>query len=238
MKWRTPRLEHYITGEGYTGPRFKNEKEILFQITQGLTHLHGLNIVHRDLKPVNILVYVPPSGGNEEQHKPPIIKLADFDISKTLMPDKEDYTNTSQTNPSGTKGWMAPEVYQSNRFDLKVDIWSLGLIFAYTLSEGKHPFGNHPIERMLRIMRSESMLLSNEDLKEPYCNDGLAFELIKCMLKTEPEDRPTVNEVLNRPFFQKPKRKLDEVSMINNQLDCFYYKRMEKKVLLPQLLKK
>ena len=103
-------LQEYIAGRGYTGPRFQDEREILFQITRGLAHLHELGIVHRDLKPVNILIYVPPSEGNEEP-KPPIIKLADFGISKALHPDKEDFTNTSVTNPNGTVRWMAPEVY-------------------------------------------------------------------------------------------------------------------------------
>ncbi len=167
-----------------------------------MTHLHGLNIVHRDLKPVNILVYVPPSGGNEEQHKPPIIKLADFDISKILIPDKEDYTNTSQTNPSGTKGWMAPEVYQSNRFDLKVDIFSLGLIFAYTLSKGnEHPFGNDPDEWAFLIKKKEHIKMVRNDLKKPYSENNETMDLIKLMLAIDPEGRPTATEIENNLFF-------------------------------------
>jgi len=141
--------------------------------------------------------------GNEEQHiNPPIIKLADFDISKILIPDKEDYTNTSQTNPSGTKGWMAPEVYQSNRFDLKVDIFSLGLIFAYTLSKGnEHPFGNDPDEWAFLIKKKEHIKMDRNDLKKPYSENNEAMDLIKLMLAIDPEGRPTAMEIENNLFF-------------------------------------
>ena len=121
-------LEDYVK-EKYQGPKFRNEIEMLFQVTRGLAHLHGLNIVHRDLKPNNILIFVPNDHGAE-----PLIKLADFGISKGLNTGRDDFTNTSVTNPSGTRGWMAPEVYKMQRFDLKVDIFPLGCIFAYTLS--------------------------------------------------------------------------------------------------------
>jgi len=51
-----------------------------------------------------------------------MMKLADFGLAKLLKFHKEDFTNTNVANPTGTKGWMAPEVYESNRFDFKVDI--------------------------------------------------------------------------------------------------------------------
>jgi len=114
-------LEDYVKGR-YQGIKFENEREILFDVTRGLAHLHGLNIVHRDIKPTNILIYEPD--GLEAAK--PMMKLADFGISKALNAGKDDYTNTSMTNPNGTRGWMAPEMYLLKRFDTKVDIFPLG----------------------------------------------------------------------------------------------------------------
>jgi len=86
------------------------------------------------------------------------MKLADLGISKILQAGKHDFTNTNLTDPTGTKGWMAPEVYESNRFDFKVDIWALGCIFGYTLSGGKHPFGEDPDNRSVQIKTKKPML--------------------------------------------------------------------------------
>jgi len=135
------------------------------------------------------------------KYNKPQMKLADFGLSKVLQIDKGDFTNTSVANPSGTQGWMPPEVYEFNRFDFKVDVWALGCIFGYTLSGGKHPYGDG-IKRLLLITGKEAMVLVQGDLKEPYSreSDG-AFELIRSMLEMEPINRPTAREVLESVFF-------------------------------------
>ena len=80
---------------------------------------------------------------------------------------------------------MAPEMYELPLVDSKVDIWALGRIFAYTLTGGKHPFGDDPDIRAIRIKSKESMLLKIEDLKRPYCDDLSSFEMIQSMLEIE-----------------------------------------------------
>jgi len=172
-----------------------DDKEILRQVTQGLVHLHSKGIVHRDIKPTNILIFVPAGCRTRPQ-----VKLADFGLSKSLSAERDDYTNTSVTNPSGTKGWMAPELYELDRFDNKVDIFPLGCIFAYTLTGGKHPFGEDTNERIVNIKRRELMIFVQNDLNEPYFSESV-FESIKVMLEMVPENRPTAEEVLSNCFF-------------------------------------
>jgi len=170
-------LQEYIDGSYKGGERFEDEKEILRQVTRGLAHLHEKKIVHRDIKPTNILIFLI-----SEDRTKPVMKLADFGISKMLKSDKDDFTNTSVTNPNGTRGWMPPEVYELDRFEFSVDIWALGCIFAYILSGGKHPFGENADERIARIRKAGSMVLIKEDLKDTYRENPFVFELLKSML--------------------------------------------------------
>jgi len=186
-------LEEYIK-EKYEGPRFQNRNEILRQVTEGLAHLHRLKVVHRDIKPKNILIFAPRGFLVKPQ-----MKLADFGISRSLNPGRADYTNTSMTNPNGSKGWMAPEVYYSMRVDSKVDIFPLGCIFVYTLSRGKHPFGETPDLRLARIKHKEAMVITEKDLKLPFSSAQEFFKLIKSMLEMDPANRPTAEDVLKSP---------------------------------------
>lgn len=201
-------LADYICGS-YEGPRFINDRDILVQITKGIVHLHGKNIIHRDLKPNNILIHVPDgsaAGGLTEPVKPQI-KLADFDISKLLENDERDFTNTSITNPSGSRGWMSPEWYQSRRCDGKVDIWAAGCLFLYTLSGGKHPFGEDVDMRKNLIIQGR-IALRLIDLKYPYLNDNATYQFIKSMLDTDPNKRPKILLVLARLYGAKLERVL------------------------------
>lgn len=108
--------------------RFQDKKEILLQVTKGIAHLHSINNIRRDVKPTNLLVYQPTEGVE------PVLKVADFGISKFILPEARDMTNTNMVNPKGTRGWMAPEQYGSSRLGQEVNIFALGCIFGYTLS--------------------------------------------------------------------------------------------------------
>jgi len=196
-------------------PSLGDEREILHQVTHGLTYLHALEIVHLDIKPTNILIFEPQVVTLLKPH----IKLADFGLCKFSKTDKSDFTNSHRTNPQGTLGWMAPELYKSERYDSKVDLFPLGCIFGYTLSEGgKHPFGVEPAKRQNRI-KQKPMLLKIEDLKQPYRDHPIGYQLIQRMVQKDPEDRPTALEVLNSDFFLLPSKNEKFDSVIYNKLD-------------------
>lgn len=134
----------------YTGPPFKDKKQILHQVTKGLAYLHRENVVHGDIKPTNILIFVLELS---KMNVKPKMKLADFGLHRLFEQDQRDFTNSSITELNSTIGWMAPEKYRFDRFDFKVDIFPLGCIFAYTLSGGKHPFGEDAHNRFIRIIK-------------------------------------------------------------------------------------
>jgi serine/threonine protein kinase len=111
-------------------------KRILVQVAVGLAYLHGQRIVHRDLKPQIILVQRSASSIF-------VLKLADFGFSKKQQLGDDGKFSFDDTQARGTSGYMAPEVLDSSnpKKHFESDVWALGVVFYYVLSDGKHPLG-------------------------------------------------------------------------------------------------
>ncbi|KAM3184327.1 hypothetical protein ACTXT7_008578 [Hymenolepis weldensis] len=85
--------------------------KIAVSIVKALDYLkREHNMMHRDVKPSNMLL---SSGGD--------IKLCDFGISGQL---KDSIANSNQF---GCIGYMAPERLEKFKYDVRADIWSLGI---------------------------------------------------------------------------------------------------------------
>jgi serine/threonine-protein kinase/endoribonuclease IRE1 len=193
---------------------------ILRQTTKGLKHLHEKGIVHRDLKPANILVSYPIHGDQ------PLMKLADFGLCHVVQ--NSDQSEFCFSKIAGTEGWMAPEMHYkeiTERFTYLVDIFPLGLIFAFTLSGGQHPYGSSSIDRVNRIINNEPMTLTEDQLGEHATYN--VFELIKSMLNYEPKQRPCASAILHHQFLNRVKQQqlLDVLVYLSLQakLLCYYY---------------
>ena len=81
------------------------------------------NIIHRDIKPENIFV-------NDFGY----FKLGDFGIARKLE------NMTGGMSQKGTFNYMAPEVANSNTYDARVDIYSLGIVLYRLLNGNRLPF--------------------------------------------------------------------------------------------------
>lgn len=93
----------------------------LFPFQRGLKYVHSAGVVHRDLKPSNILV-------NENCD----LKICDFGLARIQDPQMTGYVST--------RYYRAPEIMLTwQKYDVEVDIWSAGCIFAEML-EGKPLF--------------------------------------------------------------------------------------------------
>ena len=102
------------------------------QICYALEYLHKNNIIHRDIKTCNILV----SHNN-------YIKVGDFGVSKILKKGKLASTVI------GTPVYMSPEIINSNLYDHKIDIWSLGCVL-YEMIMLKPPFNSKSIYHLMK----------------------------------------------------------------------------------------
>ena len=172
----------------YKGEGVGSKLEVLKQIAEGLNHLHAKEIVHRDIKPQNILISL------RDGSVPPMMKLTDFGISRKHSDERSDLTKTGS---AGTLGWIAPEFYDPavERYSKQSDIFPLGCVFTYVLSDGKHPFGDEKDLRQGNIKRGKYKL------PEQLHKTNHAVELITAMLDPNPVNRPTIEQVLKHQFF-------------------------------------
>jgi calcium-dependent protein kinase len=155
----------------------------MFDIVGAVKYCHEANIVHRDLKPENILF---------ESEKPDAqLKIIDFGTSQHFRPREK------MRKFIGTSFYIAPEVIDKN-YDEKCDVWSLGVIL-YIMLCGLPPFFSRndaeifeKIKKMPVSFKGEVWTTVSDDAKK----------LIQKMLRKDPADRFSIQQVYNDPWLQ------------------------------------
>jgi serine/threonine-protein kinase/endoribonuclease IRE1 len=198
----------------------------LYQLAKGLHHLHKLRIIHRDIKPQNILVAFP----KRYLDTGPRMVISDFGLGKNLPENVS--TLIDPTGNAGTSGWKAPELISQPRetesrhsqgnsmngsesatngttsgVKRAADIFSLGCLFFWLLTDGIHPYEDDngwTQLRELNIKRDHKRL----EVLERWSDAYEPMQLITSMLAHQPEHRPTALQVLNHPFFWSPEKRL------------------------------
>jgi polo-like kinase 1 len=159
------------------------EPEVLYYMSQlldGTNYMHGTNVIHRDLKLGNLFL---------DKHM--CVKIGDLGLA-TKLADKDERKKTI----CGTPNYIAPEIISGTTgHSFQVDIWSMGVIM-YTLLVGKPPYESKDVKSTYkRILANVYDFPDNANVSER------AKDLIRSMLQSNPEARPTLMEVQNHPFF-------------------------------------
>ncbi|KAJ6635912.1 Eukaryotic translation initiation factor 2-alpha kinase [Pseudolycoriella hygida] len=169
---------------------------IFKQIVDGVEYCHLKGLIHRDLKPSNIFFSLDGQ-----------IKIGDFG----LVTDMSDTTNApnspsgdangsspkrvKHTEQVGTHLYMSPEQVARERYNYKVDIYSLGLIFFELLVVF--------CTEMERI-KTLTSLRESEFPADFHLSFPDEYKLLKLMLSKSPLKRPTTIGIRSHAPLSEP----------------------------------
>lgn len=186
-------------------------KLFLYQILRGLKYMHSARVIHRDLKPRNLLV-----NSNCD------LKICDFGLARVQFSSRE-WTNP-MTEYVCTRWYRAPEVLCSwTVYSGSIDVWSVGCIFAEMHTcQPVFPGTNtqDQLDLIIGLLGSpsdeETQKIPHEKCQRwikslpltPPKKLGEVFEtmsepaqdLIKTMLRWDPDHRASVQSCLEDPY--------------------------------------
>ena len=174
----------------------------LFQLCLALLYLKENEIIHRDIKPSNIFLMQDDT-----------IKLGDFGISKkvSISNDLKIFV--------GTPIYTSPEIIQKKNYSYKADIWSLGITFIqlislrlpFVVTEKEEIYNNILNKELNPKILNKDKTDFNETIKNNYSKEFL--DLINQMVSINPDDRPSVKDILNKNMI---KRRMENYLLENN----------------------
>ncbi|KAM3138430.1 Serine/threonine-protein kinase plk1 [Paramecium bursaria] len=162
-------------GKKFTEQEIRN---FLSQMVIGLKYLQDSLVIHRNLKLKNIFI-------NQRQE----IKIGGFQYATKLNSIKE-----KKFSICGQQNYLAPEILLNEGYSFEVDIWALGNI-VYALYIGQFPYNCKDIQTTYnKIKKNDLNFPENIEISHSL------LCLITNMLDSNPNLRPTLQEIISHQF--------------------------------------
>ncbi|KAL2351436.1 kinase-like domain-containing protein [Cryomyces antarcticus] len=173
------------------------------QLVQGVSYMHSMGVAHRDIKPENMLL---SSEGD--------LKIADFGLAELFYDQNSGRTKMS-TMICGSPPYIAPELIEVGNANMRrkdksqekasyaanvSDIWSCGIVL-FVLLVGNTPW-DEPTRNSYEFNEFvETMGRTTDELWAKIPPEIMS--LLRGILKTDPRERFTLEEVRMHPWFTR-----------------------------------
>ncbi|KAF8633837.1 hypothetical protein AX15_001214 [Amanita polypyramis BW_CC] len=160
---------------------------MMLDIARGLEYLHlrKPSVIHRDCKSSNILITAKGAA-----------KIADFGLAKV-----KQSTRSMVRSLVGTVNWQAPELWHAHpKYNHKVDVFSCAMVYWEMLqwhlqkANRKFPWEGMNEHAIYEIVGTKRQRPSVAGLRKQWCHE--IVDLIEHMWMHDPQDRPTISEVV------------------------------------------
>jgi serine/threonine protein kinase len=157
--------------------------QIADQVARALNAAQQHSLVHRDIKPANLMLV------REDDEL--AVKVIDFGLARTIVPEGEDAVTMSMGGFVGTPHFASPEQLEEKDVDVRTDIYSLGVTLWYMLA-GRAPFAGSMAQVMSQQLSKPPPFEQFTNLPEPLAT------LLRRMLEKDPRNRPQTPAALRQ----------------------------------------
>ena len=177
-------------------------QKIIRQLSSGIEYMHSKNIIHRGISLDNIDLnfekYPNIIIKNEEPKKVQYSEINEndsFTLKITNMKFSKNLENATTTQTVvGSANMMAPEMMSHQKYNNKIDLWSLGIL-TYELLTGVKPFEGDDIKEIFNRIKEGKM-----NLPPTLVASSEIISFINGLLQFYPEKRMDWPQIKTHPF--------------------------------------
>eukprot|EP00455_Lapot_gusevi_P047416 TRINITY_DN6405_c0_g1_i1.p1 TRINITY_DN6405_c0_g1~~TRINITY_DN6405_c0_g1_i1.p1 ORF type:complete len:499 (+),score=91.16 TRINITY_DN6405_c0_g1_i1:115-1611(+) len=163
------------------------------QLLNAIEYMHSVGIIHRDLKPENLLLSatgqlkVTDFGTAKIENSPPAVNPAPppAGANRRASGRKNSFVGTAE--------YVSPELLQYSQVGKSGDIWAYGCILYHMLC------GYPPFRAASEYLTFQKIL--RQEFSFPPELPEVAVDLIRALLKADPQERLSPSQIKEHPFF-------------------------------------
>jgi len=171
---------------------------VTIELLSALSAAHDAGLIHRDIKPENVFLERTEQGGER-------VRLLDFGITRPALEAPEG--GLTQTGSLvGTPDYLSPEQAQGGPVDARSDLFSVGGVLFYGLTQRRAFEGENTLRRLVALLTTQAPAIRS---LRPEVPEDLAA-IVDRSLQQQPSERfdsaramsaalQTVSKPLNLP---------------------------------------